>query len=60
MFSGSSLYAHLGKKILNLEQESVVKMETLNQLFNISDTPFWFICVSDEFLQYWILFGAHG
>lgn len=60
MFSLSSLYAHLGKIYFELRRRKGLKVETLNQLFNTSDISLWFIWVSDEFLQYWILFGAHG
>lgn len=49
MFSLSSLYAHLGKKILNLEEERVLKVETLNQLCNASDISSWFIWVLINF-----------
>lgn len=35
------------KSILNLEEEMVLKVETLNQVFNTSDIYFWFFWVSN-------------
>lgn len=37
----------LEKSILNLEEEMVLKVETLNQVFNTSDIYFWFFWVSN-------------
>lgn len=39
----------LERNILSLEEEKVLKVETLNQLFNASDISFWFIWVLINF-----------
>lgn len=50
----------LERNILNLEEERILKVETLNQLFSASDISFWFIWVLINFCSTGYFFVPTG